>query len=123
MVRDNVYGRGRALKVVAPVPECFEDGKQFFIVGVIVQLRGSQSPGVVHDQMNLSVSASDRQDTSDSVVGGISFHDDRGIRNKVGENGRSSEGMLESIEGTSTVLREVPRSVFPGEPGKRMMSE
>jgi len=26
--------------------------------------------------------------------------------------------MLESIEGTLTVLREVPRSIFPGEPGK-----
>jgi len=27
--------------------------------------------------------------------------------------------MLESVEGMSTVLREVPRSVLLGEPGKR----
>jgi len=37
----------------------------------------------------------------------------------VGEDGRSSEGMFERIERMSTVLREVPRSVFLGEPGKR----
>jgi len=119
VVCDDVYRRGGAFKVVAPVPECLEDGEEFLIVGVIVQLRSSQGPGVVGDQTNLSVGAGDRQDTSDSVVGGISFHDNRGIWNKVGEDGRSSEGMLESIERTSTVLREIPRSIFPGEPGKR----
>ena len=88
-------------------------------MGVIVQLRGSQSPGVVHDWTNLSVGTGDRQDASDSVVRGISFHDDRGIWNEVSEYGRSGEGVLESVEGMSTVLREVPRSIFPGELGER----
>jgi len=37
----------------------------------------------------------------------------------VSEYGHSSEGVLESIERVSTVLREVPRSILPGEPGKR----
>jgi len=37
----------------------------------------------------------------------------------VGENGHSSEGVLESIEKTSTVLREISRSIFPGELGER----
>jgi len=37
----------------------------------------------------------------------------------MGKDGRSGEGVLESVEGTSTVFGEVPRSVFPGEPGKR----
>ena len=119
MVRDNIYRRGGAFKVVAPVPESFEDSKQFLIVGVIVQLWGSQSLGVVRDRMNLSVSASDRQDASDSVVRGICFHDDRGVRNEMGKDGRSGEGMFESIEGMLTVLGEVPRSVFLGELGKR----
>ena len=37
----------------------------------------------------------------------------------MGENGHSSEGVLESIERMSTVLREIPRSIFPGELGER----
>jgi len=119
VVCDDVYRRGGAFEVVVPVPECFEDSKQFFIVGVIVQLWSSQSPGVVRDQTNLSVGASDRQDASDSIVRGISFHDNRGVRNEVSEYGCGSEGVFESIERASTVLGEVPRSIFPGEPGKR----
>ena len=101
---------------MAPVPECLKDGKEFLIVGIIVQLRSSQGLGVVGDRTNLSIGASDRQDASDSVVRGIRFHDDRGVLNEMGKDGHSGEGMLESIEGTSTVLGEVPRSIFPGEP-------
>ena len=118
MVCDDVDRRGGAFEVVAPVPECFEDSKQFLIVGIVVQLRSGQSPGVVGDRINFSVGAGNRQDTGDSVVGGIGFHDDRGIQNEVSENGRSSEGMLKCIERTSTVLREVPRGILLGELGK-----
>jgi len=119
VVRDDINRGGGTFKVVAPVLECLEDGKEFLIVGVIVQLRSSQSPGVVCDRTNLSVSASNRQDASDGIVRGICFHDDRGVWNEVGKDGHGSEGVLESIEGTSTVLREIPRSIFLGEPGKR----
>jgi len=37
----------------------------------------------------------------------------------MGKDGHSGEGVLESIESVSTVLREYPRGIFPGEPGKR----
>jgi len=103
---------------MAPVLECLEDGKEFLIVGVIVQLQSSQALGVVGDQTNLSVGASDRQDASDGIVRGIRFHNDRGVQNEMGKDGHSGEGMLESIEGTSTVLGEVPRSILPGDLGK-----
>jgi len=98
---------------MAPVLECLEDGKEFLVVGVVVQLRSSQGPGVECYRTDLSVGAGDRQDTSDSVVRGVRFHDDRGVWNKVSEYGRGSEGVLESIESASTVLREDPRSILP----------
>jgi len=66
--------------------------------------------------MDLSIGAGDRQDTSNGIVRGIRFHNDRGIRNKVSEYGCGSEGVLESIESASTVLGEDPRSIFLGEP-------
>ena len=103
---------------MAPVPECLKDGEEFLIVGVIVQLWSSQSPGVVGDRTDLSVCASNRQDASDGIVRGIRFHDDRGVQNEVGKDGRSGEGVLERIESMSTVLGKDPRGVFPGEPGK-----
>jgi len=68
--------------------------------------------------MDLSICTGNRQDASDGVVRGICFHNDRGVWNEVGKNGRSGECMLERIESTSTVLGKDPRGVFPGEPGK-----
>jgi len=50
VVCDDVNRRGRAFEVMVPVPECFEDSKQLLIVGVVVQLWHSQSPGVVRDR-------------------------------------------------------------------------
>ena len=114
MVRDDVNRGGRAFKVVAPVPECLEDGKEFLVMSVVVQLWSSQSLRVVGDQTNLSVGAGDKQDASDSIVGGISFHDDRGIWNEVGEDGCSSEGMLESIEGTFNSPRRSSKEHLSG---------
>jgi len=83
VVSDDVNRRGRAFKVMVPVPECLEDGKEFLIMGVIVQLWSDQGPGVESDQTDLSICAGNRQDASDSIVRGIHFHDDRGIQNKV----------------------------------------
>jgi len=61
VVCDDVYGRGGTFEVVAPVPECFEDSKQFLIVGVIVQLQSSQGLRAVCDWMDLSIDAGNRQ--------------------------------------------------------------
>ena len=69
--------------------------------------------------MDLSVCAGNRQDASNGVVRGIRFHNDRGVQNEMGKDGCSGEGVLESIESTSTVLGEDPRSIFLGELGKR----
>jgi len=79
VVGDDVNRRGGAFKVMAPVPESLEDGKEFLIMGVVVQLQSCQGPGVESDRTDLSICAGNRQDASDGVVRGIRFHDDRGI--------------------------------------------
>ncbi|KIN97975.1 hypothetical protein M404DRAFT_158956, partial [Pisolithus tinctorius Marx 270] len=66
-----------ALKVVAPGPECFENSKQFLVVGVIIQFRGRQSLGVECNQMNLAVTTGDRKDAGDGIVRSIGLDSDR----------------------------------------------
>jgi len=107
VVGDDVNRRGGAFEVMAPVLECLKDGKEFLIVGVIVQLQSGQGPGVESDQMDLSVCAGNRQDASNGVVRGICFHDDRGVQNEVGKDGRGGEGVLESVEGTLSRTKQV----------------
>jgi len=118
VVGDNI-NRRRAFKVMAPIPECLKDGKEFLIVGVIVQLWSCQGLGVESNQTDLSICAGNRQDTSDCVVRGIRFHNDRGVWKKMSEYGHGSEGVLKSIESASTVLGEDPRSIFLGELDRR----
>ena len=43
VVSDHIDQRGGALEVMPPVLEGLEDGQQFLVMGVIIQLRGRQS--------------------------------------------------------------------------------
>ena len=53
VVSDHIDWRGGALKVMSPVLEGLEDGQQLLVMGVIVQLRGGQSPRIVSDGLEL----------------------------------------------------------------------
>ena len=44
VVGDHIDWGGGALKVMSPVLESLEDGQQLLVMGIIVQLRGGQSP-------------------------------------------------------------------------------
>ena len=44
VVGDHIDQRGGTLEVVSPVLEGLEDGQQLLVMGIIVQLRGGQSP-------------------------------------------------------------------------------
>ena len=44
VVGDHIDRRGGTLKVVSPVLEGLEDGQELLVMGIIVQLRGGQSP-------------------------------------------------------------------------------
>ena len=44
MVGDHIDQRGRAHEVMSPVLEGLEDGQQLLVMGIIIQLRGRQSP-------------------------------------------------------------------------------
>jgi len=68
VVGDHVDQSGRALKVVSPVLEGLEDGQKLLVMGVIVELRGRQSPRIVCDRVEDLVGASDGKDSSDGVV-------------------------------------------------------
>jgi len=55
VVCDDVNRGGGAFKVVAPVPECLEDGKEFLIVGVIARPGSSSSVASTKSSLSLSL--------------------------------------------------------------------
>ncbi|KIK81462.1 hypothetical protein PAXRUDRAFT_156070, partial [Paxillus rubicundulus Ve08.2h10] len=78
--------------VMAPGAKCFLDGEELFVMGVIVEFRSGEGPGVEHNQ------AADGKDASDGVVRGISLNDDRGVRHPMCQNRSGGEGIFQVPE-------------------------
>ena len=94
VVGDHIDWRGRALEVMSPVLEGLEDGQQLLIMGIVVQLRGGQSPQIVRDGLELGISANNGQNASDSIVRGIGLDHKQSVGNPMSEDWSRSEGLL-----------------------------
>ena len=55
MIRNNVDGIGWTFQVVLPNLESFENGKQFLVICVVIQLCCSKSVGVKSNQINFII--------------------------------------------------------------------
>jgi len=119
MVSDHINWSGGALKVVSPVLEGLEDGQKLLVMGVVVELRGGQSPRIVCDRTEDLVGASDGKDSSDGIVQSISLHSQRSVGDPVGKDRSGGEGLLQEVKGGATVLTKIPRNVFAGKPRER----
>ncbi|KIK78856.1 hypothetical protein PAXRUDRAFT_162881, partial [Paxillus rubicundulus Ve08.2h10] len=115
-------GGGEILKVfvvrddvVAPGVECFMDGEEFFVMGVIVEFQSGEGPGVECNQAEFVIRAVDGKDAHDGIVGGASLNDDRGVRHPMSQNRSGGEGIFQTPESRAAFVREVPRSIFPSE--------
>ena len=94
VVGDHVDRRGRALEVMSPVLEGLEDGQQLLVMGIIVQLRGGQSPRIVSDGSELGIGTDNGQNASDGIVQGIGLDHKQSVGNSMSEDWSGSEGLL-----------------------------
>ena len=63
-------------------------------MGIIVQLRGGQSPRIVSDRLELRIGANNGQNAGDGIVQGIGLDHKRSVRNPMSEDQSGSEGLL-----------------------------
>ena len=64
MIHNNVDGIGQTFQIVLPNLESFEDGKQFLVICVVVQLCYSKSVRVKGNWMNFIIFVNNREDCS-----------------------------------------------------------
>ena len=102
MIYNNVNGIGWTFLKVSP--KC-----------VIVQLRHSESARVKGNWMNFIIFINNGEDCSESIVQGISFHDELSIGNPMSEDRCRGKCFLERVESILTEGVELPRNVLPGE--------
>ena len=114
VVSDHIDRRGKALEVMLPVLKGLEDGQQLLIMGIIVQLRGRQSPRIVSNGSELRISTDNGQNASNGIVQGVGLNHKQSVRNPMSEDWSGSESLLQEVESRATIISEFPRSVFVG---------
>ena len=98
-----------------PNLESFKDSKQFLVMCVVAQLCRSESARVKGNWMNFIIFVNNREDCSESIVRGISFHNELSIGNPMSEDRCGDECFLERIESILTEGVKLPRNVLPDE--------
>jgi len=102
MIHNNINGIGQTFQIMSPNLERFEDGKQFLVMYVVVQLHCSESVGVKGNWVNFIIFVNNGEDCSESIVQGISFHDELSIGNPMSEDRSGSKCFLERVESILT---------------------
>ena len=115
MIHNNVDGIGWTFQIVLPNIKSFEDGKQFLVIYVVVQLCHSESVRVKGNWMNFIIFINNGEDCSESIVQSISFHDKLSIRNPMSENQSEGKCFLERVESILTGEVKLPRNVLLSE--------
>jgi len=115
MICNNIDGVGWTFQIVPPNLESFEDGQQFLVMCVVVQLRRSESARVKGNWVNFIIFINNGEDCSESIVQGIGFHNELSIGNPMGEDRSGGKCFLERVESILTGGVELPRNVLLGE--------
>jgi len=100
---------------VLPNLESFEDGKQFLVMYIVVQLHHSKSVRVKGNWVNFIIFINNGEDCSKSIVQDISFHDELSIVNPMSKDRSGGKCFLERVESILTEGVELPRNVLPSE--------
>ena len=114
MICNNIDEIGWTFQIMLPNLESFEDGKQFLVMCVVIQLCCSKSVRVKGNWMNFIIFVNNGEDCSESIVRGISFHNELSIRNPMSENQSEGECFLERVESILTGGVKLPRNVLLG---------
>ena len=98
IIHNNVDGIGQTFQVVLPNLKSFEDGKQFLVICVVIQLHYSKSAGVKGNWVNFIIFVNNGKDYSESIVQDISFHDELSIGNPMSKDKSKGECFLRELK-------------------------
>ena len=79
MVGDDVNWSCGAFKIMVPGLKSLVDSEELLVMGVVVELWSRQSLGIVGDRPDLLVRTTNRENASDSIVGGVCLYNDQSV--------------------------------------------
>ena len=84
MICDHIDWSTRTFEEVSPDTEGLKDCEQFFVMGVIVEFRGTEGAGMESHRVDFTGISLDGEDGTQSIIGSISVYDDRFIGDPMG---------------------------------------
>jgi hypothetical protein len=117
VVGDHIDWSSGAFEVVTPSPKRLVNGEQFFIMGVIVELRSRQSLGEVGDRPDLFVGATERENASNGIIRGVGLQYHQRVWRPMSEDRRRGESILEHAESRAIGFTEASWSTLASESG------
>ena len=118
MIHDHVDWSTRTFEEVSPDTESLKDCEQFFVMGVIIEFQGTKGAGMESHRVDFTRISLDGEDGTQSIIRGISFYDDRFIRDPVGQDRCRDESGFQGLEGFLGGISKVPWNTLVGQLGK-----
>ena len=84
MIHDHVNWSTGTFKEVSPDMESLKDCEQFFVMGIIIEFRGTEGAGMESHRVDFTGIGLDGKDGPQSIIRGINFYNDRFIGDPVG---------------------------------------
>jgi len=75
--------------------------------------------GVEHNWSEFTIGASDGENTSNSIVRGISFNGEQSVGDPMSKDQSGGKGLLQGVESRATLIGEIPRRSIVGQAGER----
>ena len=99
MIRDHIDRSTGTFEEVLPDTKSLKDCKQFFVMGVIIEFQGTEGAGMESQRVDFTGIGLDGKDSTQSIIGGIGFYNDRFIRDPVGQDRCRGESRFQGLEG------------------------
>ena len=114
MIRDHVDWSTGTFEEVSPDTESLKDCEQFFVMGVIIEFWGTEGVGMESHGVDFTRISLDGKDGTQSIIGGISFYNDRFIGDPVGQDRCGGESRFQGLEGFPGSIGKVPWDTLVG---------
>ena len=114
MICDHVNRSTGTFKVVSPDMESLKDCKKFFVVGVIIKFQSTEGAGMESHGVDFTGISLDGEDGTQSIIGSISFYDDRFVGDPMGQDRCRDESGFQGLEGFLGGISEVPWNTLVG---------
>ena len=114
MICDHIDQSTGTFEEVLPDTESLKDCEQFFVMGVIIEFWGTEGAEMESHRVDFTGIGLDGKDGTQSIIGGISFYNDRFIGDPVGQDRCGSESGFQGLEGFPGGIGKVPWNTLAG---------